>query len=169
MTAERLSHLYTAMKQAGLDLLVLNPSPTLTYLTGLHFHLMERPVVAFFKQGRIPSWLCLSLKWENHPGSFPGSILYIWRRPCPMGRSLFQSWRWSERKGFKAGLEPLWLRYLELQFVEAALPGATFTPASDVVVALRRQKEISELAICARQWKRPSRRLIRCSIPSKKV
>jgi len=31
-----------------LDALVLNPGPSLTYLTGLHFHLMERPVVAIF-------------------------------------------------------------------------------------------------------------------------
>ena len=34
--------------------LALNPSPSLIYLTGLHFHLMERPTVAFFTADSPP-------------------------------------------------------------------------------------------------------------------
>ena len=33
------------LKQSGLDAVALNPGPTLTYLSGVRFHLMERPVV----------------------------------------------------------------------------------------------------------------------------
>ena len=40
--------LFLALQQARLDALALNPGPSLTYLTGLHFHLSERPVVALF-------------------------------------------------------------------------------------------------------------------------
>ena len=45
MSSSRLSQLQTAMVQAGLDAVALNPGPTFTYLTGVRFHLMERPVV----------------------------------------------------------------------------------------------------------------------------
>ena len=38
-----------------LDALALNPGPSLTYLTGLHFHLMERPVVAIFTPHSPPT------------------------------------------------------------------------------------------------------------------
>ena len=38
----------------GSDAVALNPGPTLTYLTGLRFHLMERPVVSAGFQGQEP-------------------------------------------------------------------------------------------------------------------
>jgi len=44
----RHARLVAALQQAGLDALVLNAGPSLVYLTGLHFHLSERPVVAIF-------------------------------------------------------------------------------------------------------------------------
>ena len=45
---KRQSTLSAAMTSNELNALALNPGPSLTYLTGLHFHLMERPVVAVF-------------------------------------------------------------------------------------------------------------------------
>ena len=44
----RQQKLIQALQEARLDALALNPGPSLTYLTGLHFHLSERPVVALF-------------------------------------------------------------------------------------------------------------------------
>ena len=51
----RLEKLYAAMQASGLDAVALNPGPTLTYLTDLSFHLMERPVVMFFAPGKEPA------------------------------------------------------------------------------------------------------------------
>jgi|GEM_PF-3408063 len=45
MSTSRLSTLDAALQAAGLDAIALNPGPSLTYLTGLIFHLMERPIV----------------------------------------------------------------------------------------------------------------------------
>ena len=53
-TAIRHERLSKALTDANLDALVLNPSPSLTYLTGLHFHLSERPVVGIFTPGGKP-------------------------------------------------------------------------------------------------------------------
>ncbi|MBC6940887.1 MAG: aminopeptidase P family protein, partial [Anaerolineae bacterium] len=48
MTTSRFDKLSASLSTSGLDAAILNPGPTLTYLTGLHFHLMERPTVLFF-------------------------------------------------------------------------------------------------------------------------
>ena len=50
----RQKKLSAAMADHNLDALALNPGPTLTYMTGLDFHLMERPLIAFFAPGRTP-------------------------------------------------------------------------------------------------------------------
>src|SRR5512143_1156591 len=54
MYRARLKKLNRLLRSSNLDALALNPSPSLSYLTGLHFHLMERPVVAFFKADAVP-------------------------------------------------------------------------------------------------------------------
>ena len=54
MTLARLNNLTASMRTSKLDAVILNPGPTLTYLTGLQFHLMERPVVLFVVPGKDP-------------------------------------------------------------------------------------------------------------------
>ena len=44
--SKRHKDLLHALQSANLRALALNPGASLTYLTGLHFHLSERPVVA---------------------------------------------------------------------------------------------------------------------------
>ncbi len=44
----RQSKLAQKLRDSQYATLVLNPGPSLTYFTGLRFHLMERPVLAFF-------------------------------------------------------------------------------------------------------------------------
>ena len=54
MDGSRLEKLMVAVRGGGLDAVALNPGPTLTYLTGLRFHLMERPVVLLVAPGKDP-------------------------------------------------------------------------------------------------------------------
>ena len=54
MTSSRLDKLIASLRASGLDAVVLNPGPTLKYLTGLNFHLMERPVVLFISPDHEP-------------------------------------------------------------------------------------------------------------------
>ena len=48
---EKLSQL---LKQHGFDAVAINPSPNLIYLTDMHFHLSERPVVCIFSTDHPP-------------------------------------------------------------------------------------------------------------------
>jgi len=54
MTNSRYQHLLQLMQDNHLDMIALNPGPTLTYLTGLHFHTSERPTLLWIKVGKTP-------------------------------------------------------------------------------------------------------------------
>jgi Xaa-Pro dipeptidase len=139
---QKLTNLLTA---AGLDALVLNPGPSLTYLTGLHFHLMERPVVGIFGTGHpfqiilpaLETQKLVGLPYEvdhtsygEDPTAWPGIFKQVLGR-YPAG---------------KIGVENSQLRLLEFRLLEAAFSKAEFIDAGEVVAGLRMYKDEDELA-----------------------
>ena len=79
MTQPRFDKLNASLQTSDLDAVILNPGPTLTYLTGLHFHLMERPVVFLFAKDQHPAIVLpelelqkvASLPYKLHVFSYP--------------------------------------------------------------------------------------------------
>jgi Xaa-Pro dipeptidase len=59
---QRQTRLASALANSKFSALALNPGPSLIYLTGLHFHLMERPVVAIFTPGSPPTLIIPELE-----------------------------------------------------------------------------------------------------------
>lgn len=147
MTHPRLERLYEAMSVARMDAIALNPGPTLAYLTGLGFHLMERPVVMIFSPGKDPAFILPELETPKL-GKLPYAAQAF---PYP---ELPAEWVKSFQKGVQSlglegksiGVEPRALRILEYRFLEQAAPGATFPDASEPLAALRIRKDASEIA-----------------------
>ena len=147
MTYARLEKLYNAMAASHLDAVAINPGPTLSYLTGGSFHLMERPMVMFFTPGKDPAFILPELETPK-------------LRHLPYKTQAFPypeqpgKWKKSFKKGVQAlglngksiGLEPRALRILEFRFIEEAATGATFPDASTALAALRITKEPDEIA-----------------------
>ena len=67
MTQPRFEKLNASLQTSDLDAVILNPGPTLTYLTGLHFHLMERPVVFLFAKDQDPAIVLPELELQKVP------------------------------------------------------------------------------------------------------
>ena len=65
MTQSRLDTLNASLHSSGLDAVLLNPGPTLTHLTGLRFHLMERPVVLMFAKDQVPAIVLPELELQK--------------------------------------------------------------------------------------------------------
>jgi Xaa-Pro dipeptidase len=134
-----------AMKAAGVEALVINPGSSLTYLTGLHFHLMERPVVAFFVPGETPKLVLPDLetgKLRDLP--FPMQAFPYSDNPATWQHAFDQAARSAEINALRVGLEPARLRVLELRFLEAAAPGAKFLSAENCLAELRMRKDQHE-------------------------
>jgi Xaa-Pro aminopeptidase len=54
MISSRISKLSSVLNSSDLDAIALNAGPSLVYLTGLHFHLSERPIIVLFTAGNEP-------------------------------------------------------------------------------------------------------------------
>jgi Xaa-Pro dipeptidase len=132
---------------SNLDALALNAGPSLVYLTGLHFHLSERPVVALFTADHEPIIILPELEILKLTGlpyeitAFPYS-----ENPAEWDGVFRKAVKSLGLDGKRIGVEPRAMRLLEFRHVKAGAPEADFPDASEVVSRLRVRKEADEIA-----------------------
>ena len=147
MLADRLSRLSNLLQAAGLDALVLNPGPSLVYLTGLHFHLSERPYVMIFVPGQEPALILPELEVIKAKASPVSFKLFIYTdNPATWGAAFEQACEAAGLNGKKVGVEPNTLRVMELRYLEAGAPEARFDSAAATLASLRMAKDPAEIA-----------------------
>ncbi len=142
----RLLRLQQALQRAQLDALALNPGPSLTYLTGLHFHLMERPVVAFFTASGQQAIVLPRLEAPKVADRDDVQAFFYDEDPARWHEAFQQAVAALGLQQARIGVEPDRLRVLELRFLEAAAPEAEFPSAATVLASLRAVKDSGELA-----------------------
>lgn len=146
MTQPRFDQLNASLRASGLDAVILNPGPTLTYLTGLRFHLMERPVVLLFAKDQDPAIILpelelqkvSSLPYKLHVFSYP-------ENPVEWDNAFRKAVQALGLDGKRIGVEPRQLRLLEFRHVKAGAPEADYPDASDVLSSLRLKKDKAEV------------------------
>lgn len=147
MYRQRIDRLYQAMRKAGIDAMAFNPSPSQLYLSGLPFHLMERPTVLLLTPEAEPVLILPELekaKLASAPYPVHG---YTYSDDPATWQTAFDAVANSGAFAARTiGIEPNWLRYLELKHLETAFPQARFIAADAVIGELRMQKDDGELA-----------------------
>jgi Xaa-Pro dipeptidase len=143
---ERQKKLALTLEKAGLDGLVLNPGPSLTYLTGLHFHLSERPVVCFFTPRGEPVLVLPELESAKAKDTAYELSYLTYSEDLSTWGAAFQNGMDNAglRKG-KVGVEPRRLRVLELRLLEEASPGTEFDSAEGTIADMRMRKDPGEV------------------------
>ncbi len=164
---ERLTH---AIDAAGFDALALNPGPSLIYLSGLHFHLMERPVILLFAPGRTPRLILPELEVGKTSGlPFPLEYHTYGEDPQSWGNTFAQAMSALRlKKDARIGVEPRSLRVLELRLLEYAAPNASFISAEDLIAGLRIAKDPAEIAAMRRAVQIAQNALL-ATLPSIKI
>jgi Xaa-Pro dipeptidase len=142
----RHARLADTLSQHGLDALALNPGPTLTYLTGLHFHLMERPVIALFRPGK-PTIIVLPELEGAKLDSLPLAVQAFPYGEDPAGwpEVFRKAMEAAALEGMKVGVEPGRMRLLEYGYLEYAAPQARFVHADESLADLRMRKDDDEI------------------------
>ena len=148
MTRSRLEKLTASLLTSKLDAVILNPGPTLKYLSGLNFHLMERPVVLFIALGKDPLLVLPELELPK-VDLFPYKVTAIayGENPSEWDDAFRKAAQTLSLDGKRIGVEPRQLRLMEFRHVKAGASEADFPDASDVFADLRLRKDKAEVEL----------------------
>ena len=169
MYQARLQKLYNAMEAAGLDSIVVNPGSSFRYLTGLDFHTSERPTVIFLTPGKqpvlvLPKLEALKLNFLKYDAQ---GITYE-ENPAVWQDAFSKAITAQGTAGKRFGMEPIALRLLEYNYIQAGSGGAQFIDATDVFARLRNTKDANELALMRKATKIAQDALL-ATLPSVKI
>src|SRR4030065_2097663 len=122
---QRWQALSAVLKASGLDALVLNPGPSLVYLSGLHFHLSERPVTLIFVPDQEPFLVLPELEHiKTHELPYPLHSFLYGEDPASWNIAFHRATQAAGIDGKRVGLEPRRLRLLEFRYLTHAAPEA---------------------------------------------
>ena len=146
MSLSRFGKINDSLQTAGLDAIILNPGPTLTHLTGLRFHLMERPVVLMFARDQDPAIVLPELELQKVSAlPYKLQVFAYPENPAEWDSAFRKAAQALNLDGKRVGVEPRQLRLLEFRHVKAGAPEADYPDASDVLSALRLRKDQAEI------------------------
>lgn len=145
---KRQNKLKDLLSDSGFDALALNPGPSLYYLTGLHFHLSERPIVAIFPLEK-PNIIILpkleapkikgldieidAIDYGEDPHTWPGIF-----QDAIIGLGLMNDAR--------IGIEDRRMRVLELRLLKESIPDQNkILTANELITELRIIKDNNEI------------------------
>lgn len=143
---KRIEALAGQLALSDLEWMALNPGPSLRYLTGLNFHLMERPLVFLVgKSGQVKVILpeLERAKAANLP--FDAEIIPFGDDPLTWNSVYKQALFEISGNSLRIGVEPTRLRFLELELLRQALPESEIVDGSAALAELRMRKGSEEL------------------------
>lgn len=146
MYPERWSNLFDLLDGQDMAAAAVIPGPNLAYLTGLRFHLMERPVVALFGRGRPPHLVLPELEQEKARASGLELMLFPYGEDEDSRRAAFQ----QAARAFGLGegavaVEPTRMRFLEQALLEACAANVHCVDGEGALGRLRISKSDEEV------------------------
>ncbi len=147
MHKERLMRLQHELQQRQVDCLALIPGANLYYLTGLEFHLMERPTVCFVPAEGTPVVALPALEMPKFEQERPFEVLLFPYTDEEGPAEAFHKASAALPQVRTLAVEFLAMRVLELRLVQHYLPGAVLEDATPIMDALRQFKDETEIAL----------------------
>lgn len=143
----RQQKLCAALTTAGLEAAAFNPGHSLIYLTGLNFHLSERPVIVLFHPSQTPVIVLPELEVAKvQELSYPIQSFTYGENPASWADVFRRAAEAAGLNGKTTGVEPRGLRFLELKLLEGAAPQACFQSAEECLASLRMYKDAGEIS-----------------------
>jgi len=148
MHVARLKRLQAALSQAKLDGAVTIAGPNLYYLTGLSFHLSERPTVGFFPVRGDPVLVTGNLEESKVTNGRPYPLRAFFYNDADGPVAAFREAAQALRLGkARLGVESRRMRVMELRLVEDAFLSPRVDSAEAIFAALRMTKDPAELEL----------------------
>ncbi len=145
--ALKLDKLREAVGKAGHDVVALVPGPTLRYITGVSYHLMERPIVLFLPTSGEAAMIVPYMELDKIKEADPFSIRFFNYSDAEGYAGAFeQACRALDLSGKRVAVEGLKMRVLEGQMIQRNSQGSTIVSADDVIGGIRLRKTADEIA-----------------------
>jgi Xaa-Pro dipeptidase len=148
MYLARLRRLQAALVHNRLDGAVAIAGPNLFYLTGLSFHLSERPTVGFFPAHGDPVLVAGNLEQSKivEGAPYPVSSFYYTDSIGPVAafREAAQALRMGKPR---LGVETRRMRVMELRLIEDAFLNPRIDAAEPIFASLRMAKDAEEIEL----------------------
>ena len=133
MNSIRFEKLINLMKKTGFDAVALNPGYSMRYLTGLDFHLMERPTVLIIKQDGSLAFILPELESSRAEKEFSRDVLFTYGdNPENWLNEFKNAANFLDLINASIGIEPTRLRFLELDYLKEAIPGSKVLAAESI-------------------------------------
>jgi len=144
--ARRQAQLSQALTAGGYDAMALNAGPSQVYMSGLHFHLMERPTVLLLTPDKKPVMVLPDFeKGKLADLGFALQAVTYGENPAEW-QAAFNQAAALVGPAKRIGVEGLRMRVMELRYLEAAFPGAEFPIAEALIADMRKHKDAGEIA-----------------------
>lgn len=146
MDFQRIKSLRDELEQHELDGSVVIPGPTLFYLTGQQFHLMERPVYLLLVTDLDPVMVLPEFETARLEADRKSLQLFGYAEDdASRAEALVRAVEHIGSGPKKFAVEPLGLRYFEYGLIRSAAPDWNFQDASGLFTSLRVRKDDHEI------------------------
>ena len=148
MKLDRMNRLQELIEKHEFDIVALNPGPTLYYLTGLSFHLMERPVVLFVQQNGPSSIVLPELEEVRLADSDLDTQIFSYdENPSSQGEAFRKASKSLGSGALHVAVEPLRLRYFELEIMQRVVAEWVICSGEHALAELRLVKGSEEVEL----------------------
>ena len=151
MTTNRIQRLVKQIAGTDIDAIILNPGPSMSYFTGIQFHLMERPTIFLLDREGRSCIILPELEVSKVKAVSPDLTCFSYGdNPATWLSSIQAAFNTMKMTAPTLGIEPTRLRFLELDFIQRSLKSPRFISADKVFSHLRIQKDPEEIALMRR-------------------
>ena len=135
------------VRAAGLDAVAVVPGSNFLYLTGLHFHLMERPTLVFITAAGEVLAIMPELERSKWRETFPEATTFFWQDSDGYAQAFADC---AAALPGSVGVEGSRMRMFEADALAAHLPQGAVRNADAVLAELRICKDPDEIAALRR-------------------
>jgi Xaa-Pro dipeptidase len=146
MNEKRLEQLTQQVLAHGLDGIALVPGPNMLYLSGIHAHVSERPIVLFIPADDEPAIIIPTLEASKaQAAGVAEDRIFAWSDDEGYTGAFQHACAHLELSDYLLGVEALYMRVLELELLHRYAPGLTTAHVEPIMATLRTVKDATEL------------------------
>lgn len=151
MNQQRIQKLTRETLAHGLDGIAVMPGPNMLYLSGIHTHVSERPIILFLPADDAPAIVIPKLEaMKARSAGIPDDRIFAWNDTEGYTGAFQQACAHLELSDYLLGVEALHMRVLELELLKRYAPGLQTAHAEPILSALRMVKDDGEVTAMER-------------------